>query len=152
MASKAPISGSMVAESVPSAVEGVRDRILSEVRSGGFSEEDVFGVHLALEEAFLNGIKHGNKMDADKEIKVDFLVAADRVEICLTDEGSGFAPSSLPDPRCGENIYKTAGRGVFLMRSYMDVVEFNERGNQVRMVKYKSEPGGARKPGPAEAW
>jgi serine/threonine-protein kinase RsbW len=141
----------MVVESVPSAVEGVRDRILSEARSGGFSDEEVFGVHLALEEAFLNGIKHGNKLDRGKGIKVDFLVAADRVEICLTDEGSGFAPSSLPDPRCGENLYKTAGRGVFLMRCYMDVVEFNDRGNQVRMVKYKSGPGDAQKPRPAEA-
>lgn len=151
MASKAPIRGSMVVESVPSAVEGVRDRILSAVRSGGFCDEDVFAVHLALEEAFLNGIKHGNKLDPAKEIKVDFLVAGDRVEICLTDEGSGFCPSSVPDPRCGENLYKTAGRGVFLMRCYMDVVKFNDRGNQVRMVKYRSEPGGIQKRIPAEA-
>ncbi|MHC4332572.1 MAG: ATP-binding protein [Planctomycetota bacterium] len=137
MVSKAPISGSMVVESVPSAVEVVCSRILSEVESNDFSQEDVFGVHLALEEAFLNALKHGNKMDSGKEIKIDYLVGGDRVEISLADEGDGFDPANVPDPRRGDNLYKTAGRGVFLMRCYMDVVEFNERGNVVRMVRYK---------------
>jgi len=150
MVSESPITGSIVVESVASAVEGACSRILSEVESRNFGPEDVFAVHLALEEAFLNALKHGNKMDTSKGIKIDYSVGADRVEISLTDEGDGFDAASVPDPRCGENLYKTAGRGVFLMRSYMDVVEFNERGNGVRMVKYKDRKRGGRnkaKPG-----
>ena len=77
-------------------------------------------------------------MDSDKEIKIDYLVGLDRVEITLTDEGQGFDPAEIPDPRCSENLYKTGGRGLFLIRSYMDKVEFNRRGNSVHMVKYKS--------------
>jgi len=130
----------MVVESRPSAIEGVCRQILSELEANNFSRLDTFAVHLVLEEAFLNALNHGNKMDPDKEIKIDYLVGLDRVEISMTDEGNGFDPESVPDPRCGENLYKTEGRGLLLMRSYMDVVEFNERGNSVRMVRYKEKP------------
>ena len=151
MVSKAPISGSMTVESMPSAIEGVCNRILPELESNAYGPEDVFAVHLALEEAFLNALKHGNKMDPEKGIKIDYLVGADRVEISLTDEGNGFDAASVPDPRCGENLYRTAGRGVFLMRSYMDVVEFSERGNTVRMVRYKDRSTAGQVRGQAEA-
>ena len=57
----------------------------------------------------------------------------------MMDEGDGFDPNDVPDPRCGENLYKIDGRGLFLIRSYMDVVEFNEPGNQVHMVRYKEK-------------
>jgi serine/threonine-protein kinase RsbW len=93
-----------------------------------------------MEEAFINAIKHGNKMDAKKEVKIDYSVSSDKVEILMTDLGDGFDPDSVPDPRRGENLYKTEGRGLLLMRSYMDVIEFNERGNRVRMVRYKEKP------------
>ena len=57
----------------------------------------------------------------------------------MTDEGDGFDPQAVPDPRYGENLYKIKGRGLLLMRSYMDAVEFNERGNRVRMIRYKNK-------------
>ncbi len=63
-----------------------------------------------------------------------------KVEISMTDEGRGFDPNAVPDPRYGENLYKAGGRGLLLICSYMDIVEFNERGNRVRMVKYKERP------------
>ncbi len=140
MTSETPISRSTVVESTPYAIVGLCRQILSELQANNFSEEDAFAVHLAVEEAFLNAISHGNKMDPDKEIKIDFLVGSDKVEVSMTDEGDGFAPESVPDPRHGENLYKLEGRGLLLMRSYMDVVEFNERGNSVRMVRYKERP------------
>jgi serine/threonine-protein kinase RsbW len=142
MISETPIppgADSVVVESTPSAVEGVCREILAKLEAGNFSEDDIFAVHLALEEALLNAIKHGNKMDPAKEIKIDYSVKADKVEITMTDEGSGFAPDAVPDPRCGQNLYKTDGRGLFLIRSYMDVVEFNKRGNRVRMVRHKNK-------------
>ena len=137
MVSETPTTRSMVIESEPSAIASVRESILSNLQANGFSAEDIFAVHLALEEAFLNAMQHGNEMDASKEIKIDYSVGADRVEVCVTDEGDGFDPAVVPDPRCGENLYKPQGRGLLLIRSYMDVVEFSEGGNSVRMVRYK---------------
>ncbi len=139
MTSKASINRKIVVESVPSAVEGVFERILAELKANNFSEDDIFAVHLAVEEAFLNAVKHGSKMDPNKEITIHYSVGADEVEISMTDQGNGFDPNIVPDPRCGENLYKTDGRGLFLMRSYMDRVEYNKRGNRVRMVKYKNK-------------
>ena len=140
MASKTPIGRSIVIESTPSTIVGVCERILSELEANHFSQEDIFAVHLALQEAFLNALKHGNKMNAGKEIKIDYLLGSDRIEISMMDEGNGFDPNSVPDPRLGKNLYKTEGRGLLLMRSYMDVVKFNERGNRVHMVRYKEKP------------
>jgi len=140
MALKTPISRSIVIKSVPTAIDGVCEQIILELKANNFSQEDIFAVHLALEEAFLNALKHGNKMDAKKEIKIDYSMDLGKIEISLTDKGDGFDPESVPDPRCGENLYKTEGRGLLLMRSYMDVVRFNERGNSVHMVRYKQKP------------
>jgi len=140
MASKTPIGRSIVIESTPSTIVGVCERILSELKANHFSQEDIFAVHLALQESFLNALKHGNKMDAGKEIKIDYLLGSDRIEISMMDEGNGFDPDSVPDPRLGKNLYKTEGRGLLLMRSYMDVVKFNELGNCVHMVRYKEKP------------
>ncbi|MHC4309639.1 MAG: ATP-binding protein [Planctomycetota bacterium] len=113
--------------------------MLTELKAKSFSEEDIFAVHLALEEAFINAVRHGNKMDPAKGIKIDYSVALDKVEVAVTDEGSGFDPKAVPDPRYGENLYKPEGRGLFLMRSYMDEIGFNENGNSVSMVKYKEK-------------
>lgn len=137
MASRTPVSRSVVIEGTSSAIEQVCGGILSELEANNFSEEDIFAVHLAVEEAFLNAVKHGNRMDPEKEIKIEYSVGAEKIEVSMTDEGDGFDPDVVPDPRCGENVYKTKGRGLFLIRSYMDVVEFNERGNSVHMVRYK---------------
>lgn len=139
MTSETPVSHSIFIRSRSSAVAEVREQILAQMEANNFSREDVFAVHLALEEAFLNAFKHGNKMDPTKKIKVEYSVSSDKVEISMTDEGDGFDPNVVPDPRCGENLYKIEGRGLLLIRSYMDTVEFNEWGNSVHMIKHKSE-------------
>lgn len=137
MALKAPINRSIVVKSTPSAVAEQCRWILSKLEDYDFSQDDIFSVHLSLEEAFINAIRHGNKMDPTKKIKINCLVGLDKFEVSLTDEGNGFDPEGVPDPRYGENLYKIGGRGLFLMRSYMDVVKFNERGNCVHMIKHK---------------
>ncbi len=137
------MSRSLVVESKPSAIVGVCGRVLSELESHNFSQDDVFAVHLALEEAFINAIRHGNKMDATKKVRIDYSVASDKVEISMTDQGDGFDPEAVPDPRIGKNLYKPEGRGLFLINSYMDVVKFNESGNSVRMVRYRQRPSQA---------
>lgn len=140
MALETPSSSSEVIESRPSAISDVYERIVSKLEDNGYSEDDIFAVHLALEEAFLNAITHGNKMDPGKKVRIDYLVSADKVEIDIMDQGEGFNPETVPDPRFGQNLYKTAGRGLLLISSYMDVVEFNEQGNHVHMVRYKEKP------------
>ena len=131
---------SIVLESVPDAIAGACKQILSDLQANNFSEEDVFAVRLAVQEAFCNAMKHGNKMDSSKKIKIDYCITPDKVDISLTDEGFGFDPEHVPDPRCGENIYKANGRGVLLMRCYMDTVEYNDRGNCVHLVRYREKP------------
>ena len=139
MISDLPISRSVVVSSTPVAVADVYKNMVPALQAQHFSEEDVFAVHLALEEAFINAVKHGNKMEPNKAVKIDYAVERDKIEICLTDEGAGFDPEVIPDPRYGDNLYKPAGRGMLLMRSFMDVVEYTGRGNSVRMIRYKEK-------------
>ena len=140
MMSETPFSCSVVVESTPSAIFEVWGSILSKLQANNFSQEDIFAVHLALEESFINATKHGNKMDPAKKVKVDYSISLDKMEVSMVDEGRGFDPKAVPDPRYGENLYKTEGRGLLLMRSYMDVVKFNGRGNSLHMVRYKERP------------
>ena len=120
------------------ASEGVCHLIMAMLDESGFSKEDIFAVHLALEEALVNAIRHGNEMDPDKEVKVSYSVDCEKFEVWIEDEGTGFDPNSVPDPRCGDNLYKPNGRGLLLMRSYMDVVEHDQRGNRVHMARYRN--------------
>ena len=140
MASEAPISSSIIVESKPSAVVEVCKEILAKLETHRFGKDDIFAVHLTLEEAFLNAVKHGNKMDPSKKVRIDYSVDSDKVEISVTDEGNGFVPESVADPRFGPGLYEPGGRGLLLMSSYMDTVKYNQRGNSVHMVRYKEKP------------
>lgn len=116
-------------------INDVCEAILSEVRENKYDSKSLFAIHLALEEAIVNALKHGNKFDSSKKVDVSYHITESKCDISVTDEGCGFDPDSLPDPRAEENLYKPSGRGVLLIRSYMDVVEFNKIGNSVHMVK-----------------
>jgi len=140
MASKASINCSIVVDSKSSAVVEVCNEILAKLKEHNFDKDDIFAVHLTLEEAFLNAVKHGNKMDPTKKVKIDYSVSSEKVEITITDEGTGFEPESVVDPRFGTGLYEPGGRGLLLMNSYMDVVKYNEEGNSVYMVRYKEKP------------
>jgi serine/threonine-protein kinase RsbW len=134
-----PITRSVVVSSTPSAVVEVFNQIQPGLQANNFSEEDIFAIHLSLEEAFINAVKHGNKMEPSKAVKVDYSIEPDKIEICMTDEGEGFDPEVIPDPRYGDNLYKPAGRGMLLMRSFMDVLEYNKKGNSLRMIRYREK-------------
>ena len=140
MASEASINCSIVVDSKPSAIVGVCQEILPKLEESNFDKDDIFAVHLTLEEAFLNAVKHGNKMDPAKKVKIDYSVNPEKVEITITDEGEGFEPESVDDPRFGKGLYEPGGRGLLLMNSYMDIVKYNEQGNSVYMVRYKEKP------------
>jgi serine/threonine-protein kinase RsbW len=136
--SNTPIQCSIVVESKPSALRGLYRQILKAMQGHGFSQDDVFAVHLAMEEAFLNAVKHGNKMDPHKTVTIDYRVDPEKVDLRLTDQGEGFDPRTIPDPRVGENLFRPEGRGLLLMTAYMHLVEYNERGNGVHMIRYRN--------------
>ena len=99
------------------------------------SEQEVFSIRLALEEALVNAIKHGNQMDRSKKVRVAYRFLLDRLEIHITDEGTGFDPEDVPDPTAVENLERPCGRGLMLMRHYMTEVVYSKTGNSVRMLK-----------------
>jgi serine/threonine-protein kinase RsbW len=140
MASEAPIRSSAVVDSAPAALAEPCGKILEALKEKGYTQDDVFGVHLALEEAFLNAVKHGNKMNPAKKVTIDYVVDDEKVEISMTDEGEGFDPTNVPDPRVGENLFRPEGRGLLLIRAYMHSAEYNERGNALHMVRYRNRP------------
>ncbi len=140
MASDTPVQCSVVLESKPSAMGHACRQILSAMEKRGFGQDDIFAVHLAVEEAFHNAVKHGNKMDADKTVTIDYALDREKAEIWVTDEGEGFDPRGVPDPRVGENLYRPEGRGLLLINAYMHTVEYNKRGNCVHMVRYRNVP------------
>jgi len=113
----------------------VADALLEELQKQGYSEVAVFAVRLAIEEALNNAIRHGNAMDPGKTAELVYEVTDDQVDIRIRDEGPGFDFEDVPDPTLDENLDKPTGRGLMLIRAYMDMVEFNEKGNELHMVK-----------------
>jgi len=119
-------------------VRRVQDDIESALQANRFGDSDVFAIKLAVEEALVNAIKHGNQLDPEKKVRVGYAVNDDRFDITITDEGPGFNPADVPDPLDEINIERNCGRGVFLIKSFMTSVEYHGCGNTVAMSKVKS--------------
>lgn len=115
----------------------VQERIVQSLEALRFSSREVFGVRLALEEALVNAIKHGNRMDPNKSVRIACQISPDRVRIEIEDEGSGFRLEDVPDPTADENLERPCGRGIMLMRSFMSLIEYNEQGNRVLLEKHR---------------
>ena len=122
-----------------SAIESVCRKILTQLKDKGYNEKDIFAIHLALEEAFVNAVNHGNKKDPEKEVKIEYVVNDDKTEIFVSDQGEGFDSNDIPDPRCGDNLYKPGGRGIFLIKAFMDSVEYENNGTKIHMVKKRTK-------------
>jgi serine/threonine-protein kinase RsbW len=113
----------------------VQERIEEALSASAYSEHDIFAIKLALEEALVNAIKHGNQMDPDKRVTIHYHVTSERFDIRITDEGEGFNPEEVPDPTLEINIERPCGRGLLLMRGFMTEVQYHGRGNVVSMSK-----------------
>jgi serine/threonine-protein kinase RsbW len=100
-----------------------------------FDEREVFAVKLAVEEALVNAIKHGNQMDPDKTVRVVYDLKPGHFDIRITDQGPGFDPTDVPDPTLPENLERPCGRGLMLIRHYMTDVHFQDEGNTIAMTK-----------------
>lgn len=128
----------MVISSTFDAARSFEERVLRELDRYGYDDTAAFAVKLALEESLNNAIKHGNGLDPGKTVEIDYDIDHTRVTIVVVDQGNGFDLDSVPDPTTDENLEKPCGRGIMLMRAYMDEVRYNPCGNQVRMVKCRN--------------
>jgi len=111
------------------------EMILAEAAQAGYCENTAFAIKLALEEALTNAYRHGNRCDPRKHIVIRYEVTPERIVIEVEDQGAGFNPTQVPDPTQPEFIDRPHGRGIMLMRAYLDQVEFNRCGNAVRLIK-----------------
>ena len=114
------------------------DRMLDRMKRLGWPEKDMFNVQLAFEEAMTNAVMHGNRSDPQKKVWLRYGVAENEVRISIRDEGDGFNPNTLPDPRHPDHILTPSGRGILLIRHIMSQVEFLPDGNGLTMIKYRT--------------
>lgn len=117
------------------------NELLDQLRSAGWSEQEIFGVHLAVEEAVVNAIKHGNRQDERKQVQVACRLWPDRLWIEVRDEGPGFDPQRVPDCTADENLECPNGRGIMLMRCFMSRVQYSPEGNCVVLEKERTKAG-----------
>lgn len=104
----------------------------------GFEEEDCHRISMAVREAAVNAVFHGNACDPRKKIVVSFENTGQDLVITITDQGRGLDPSTLPDPLAPENLLKQSGRGIFLINSFMDEVRIRtlDPGTEITLVKH----------------
>lgn len=113
----------------------VLEYLLKRVEKLGVCKPEQNNLFVALDEAFVNAIKHGNKYDPNKLIRVLADVSPAEARFTIEDEGEGFDVNNIPNPLDPENLFKTSGRGVLFIHNIMDEVTYNARGNQLTMVK-----------------
>jgi serine/threonine-protein kinase RsbW len=125
--------------SVLSSVEEPEAMAESLALEAGFDEDAASQVAMVTREAVINAIRHGNGFDAAKQVRVGFELSATALRITVADEGPGLDPETVPDPREPENLLRSSGRGIFLMKAIMDEVHFHQLkpGTEIELVKYR---------------
>ena len=105
----------------------------------GISEDDVAGLAMAIRECVANAVVHGNRYNTKKKVYLELRSTPDALEVLVGDEGDGFAIEDVPDPLAEENLLKQSGRGILLIRAFVDEFEVRKRkpqGTEVRLVKF----------------
>lgn len=119
----------------PEAIRRAEEGLLAAVGRARYPEASAFAIRLALEEAIYNAFRHGHQdLPRDEEVRLHWRVTPSEIRITVEDKGPGFRPESLPDPTSQDRLELPHGRGVMLMRAYMTVVQYNEKGNRVTMI------------------
>jgi serine/threonine-protein kinase RsbW len=111
--------------------------------AAGLSEEERFHLTMAVREAAVNAVLHGNEYDPAKQIAVSFENTGTELVITIADQGRGLDPEKLPDPLSPDNLLRGSGRGIFLIRSFMDEVHFRQLhpGTELTLVKHLAPVG-----------
>ena len=115
-------------------MNGVLQYLLERVAKLGVIAPEKSNLFIALDEAFVNAVKHGNKNDPTKLVRIGAELSPKEACFTIEDEGKGFDVQAIPDPRDPTNLFKSSGRGVLLIYNIMDEVEYNAQGNRVKMV------------------
>ncbi|MGI8786511.1 MAG: ATP-binding protein [Pyrinomonadaceae bacterium] len=121
--------------SLISLMHGILDYLIKRVEKIGVVRAENSNLFIALDEAFVNAVKHGNKFDATKLIRIAADVSVKEARFTIEDEGEGFNVAEVPDPTDTKNLFKTSGRGVLIIHNVMDEVRYNKRGNRLEMIK-----------------
>lgn len=116
----------------------VIDQLMAALEAAGWIGRDLFHIQMAIEEAVVNAIEHGNRRDDSKQVHVLFHVFEDRAEMTITDQGNGFDHTQVADPTEDDRLEKPRGRGVMLIRELMSESKYNDKGNSVWMLKLRS--------------
>lgn len=103
----------------------------------GFGDDEVMQISMAVREAAINAVLHGNAYDPSKKVALDFETTSENLVITIRDQGPGLDVDKIPNPLAPENLLKSSGRGIFLMRSFMDEVEIHpsQTGTEIKLVK-----------------
>lgn len=121
-------------DSVNKAEQAARDVALR----AGFPQDEADRISMAVREAAVNAVLHGNRYDQNKRMFLAFETTADSITISIRDEGTGLDPEIIPDPLAPENLLKQSGRGIFLIRAFMDEVKFRQLspGTEITLIKH----------------
>lgn len=130
-----PVSHTM--ESTLESVNKAEEMADKAASQAGFDEDARGGISMAVREAMINAVMHGNGYSPDKRVKLSFDQSGGNLVITIKDEGPGLNPDEVPDPLAPENLMKQSGRGIFLMRAFMDDVKFRklEPGTEITLIK-----------------
>ena len=122
-------------------MNGVLEYLQERVAKLGLIKPERSNLFVALDEAFVNAVKHGNKSDPTKLVRITAELTPQEASFTVEDEGEGFDINQIPDPCDPANLFRASGRGVLLIYNIMDEVEYNAQGNRVKMVKRPDVPG-----------
>ena len=126
-------------DSTLESVDSAEELALSVAQRAGFDEDDLMKIGMAVRESMVNAVVHGNRYNVHKKVRLLVTHSPERFTIRIADEGDGFDVANIPDPLAPENLMRTSGRGIFLIRSFMDEFEMRHRepqGTEVTLVKY----------------
>jgi len=130
----------MIIPSLPEQIQRVEEKCEEMAGRAGFADDERDAVAIAITEMVANAIYHGNKSNPKKTVRIRFYLQDGGLTVHITDQGEGFDPTGVPDPLLPENLLKDNGRGIFIVRSMMDSVEYRfepEGGTTVILTKRK---------------
>lgn len=137
---RAPLLYSDVFASCLDHVDAVLQRAMTKLEELGFLNGQREEIDISLREALINAVKHGNQGNRSKRVELDCFQRPDgSMLLVVRDEGPGFDPNGVPDPTHPDNIFRSSGRGILMIRNFMDDVRFERGGREIRMVKGPSK-------------
>ena len=129
----------MLLESTLESVDGAEEAVLGVAKQAGFPEEELHKIGMAVRETVVNAVVHGNRYSAHKKVHLGVSLEGNRLAVTVGDEGGGFELSSIPDPLAEENLLHQSGRGLLLVRAFVDEFQLRKltpTGSEVKLVKY----------------